>query len=105
MADDKQQTSLEDKVTTSKSGGSKSKASTKDKGKEPAAASSAPKESSVSSVPEAQVKNFEVLETCEIPRGASTFRLNKGKIVSRGNYDIRHLKAVGAKLKPRPDLG
>lgn len=73
----------------------------------PPRAASAPKSAapSVPSVPKQAVQNFEVLEDAEVPRGASTFRLIKGKVVSRASYDIRHLEAVGVKLKPRPDLG
>lgn len=92
---DEKQTSLEDKTAPKTAKAAKSAKDDKP----------APAPAKADHVPEDQVKNFEVLEDCEIPRGASTFRLRKGKIVQRGSYDIRHLKAVGAKLKARPDLG
>lgn len=47
----------------------------------------------------ASAKRYLVLDTVDVPRGASTFRLPKGKIISAMGYDIAYIKSCGAKLE------
>jgi len=47
----------------------------------------------------ASAKRYLVLDTIDVPRGASSFRLPKGKIISAMGYDIAYILSCGAKLE------
>ena len=44
-------------------------------------------------------RRFRVLETAEVPRGASFYTLPKGKTISSMGYDITALKNQGVRLE------
>lgn len=46
-----------------------------------------------------QRKQYRVTEDREVPRGASSFILRKGKIVTELGYDLDALRAAGVKLE------
>lgn len=43
---------------------------------------------------------YRVQKTCRVPRGASTYTLTAGKVISSRGYDIEELKRLGVPLEP-----
>jgi hypothetical protein len=58
-----------------------------------------PKAAEPEAKPEAE-QLYQVMEDIKIPRGASSFMLRAGKVISNRGYDIPTLLRCGAKLGP-----
>jgi hypothetical protein len=57
----------------------------------------------MSEIVESNERFYVVKRTCQVPRGASTFTLPEGKVISDRGYDIDELKRLGVPLEKTKD--
>jgi hypothetical protein len=58
-----------------------------------------PRGKAAAPAPVSSERKFEVLETCEVPRGHHKFQLHRGQQVSSHGYDLEELRRAGVKLR------